>query len=46
MVAKTPMKDMPISAKTGQIVTKQYAKTHPATTVVLKVPVGKPAKGK
>jgi hypothetical protein len=46
MAVKPPMKDMPISAKTGKIVTPAYAKSHPATTVVMKVPVVKPGKGK
>lgn len=46
MVTKPPTKSMPISAKTGRIVTSEYAKSHPATTVVLKVPVVKPGKGK
>jgi len=32
---------MPISAKTGRIVSPAYAKAHPSTTVVLTVPVGK-----
>jgi hypothetical protein len=44
MVAKTQTKQMPISAVTGRIVTPQYAKSHPKTTVVLTVPTGKPAK--
>jgi hypothetical protein len=35
--AKT--KDLPKSAITGRIVTKEYADTHKKTTVVLKVPV-------
>jgi hypothetical protein len=39
--SKPPTKQMPISAKTGQIVTAQYAKTHPSTTVVMTVPTGK-----
>lgn len=46
MTTKPPTKQMPISAVTGRIVTPQYAKTHPKTTVVLTVPVGKPPKGK
>jgi len=46
MKSKQQTKEMPISAKTGRIVSQQYAKTHPATTVVLKVPVVKPGKGK
>lgn len=46
MGTKTPTKQMPISAKTGKIVTQQYAKTHPSTTVVLTVPVVKPGKAK
>jgi hypothetical protein len=33
-----PTKPLPISAKTGRIVTQEYAKSHPATTVVLQVP--------
>ncbi|MGK5070567.1 hypothetical protein [Janthinobacterium sp. RT4P48] len=39
-------KQMPISAVTGRIVTPEYAKTHPKTTVVMTVPVGKPTKSK
>lgn len=42
----TTTKQMPISAVTGRIVTQQYAKTHPKTTVVMTVPVGKPSKSK
>lgn len=40
-MAAKKTKEMPISAKTGKIVTKEYAKTHPATTVVLNVPIKK-----
>lgn len=43
--APAPTKQMPISAKTGQIVSQQYAKTHPSTTVTMTVPTGK-GKGK
>ena len=46
MATKPATKSMPISAKTGRIVTPGYAKTHPATTVVLKVPVVAPGKAK
>lgn len=46
MATKPPTKDMAISAKTGRIVSPQYAKTHPATTVTMKVPVVKPGKAK
>lgn len=46
MATKPATKLMPISAKTGRIVTPEYAKSHPATTVVMKVPVVKPGKGK
>jgi hypothetical protein len=46
MATKPPMKDMAINAKNGQIVSKQYAKTHPASTVVMKVPAVKAGKGK
>lgn len=46
MATKPQTKSMPISAKTGRIVTQQYAKTHPATTVVMKVPVVKPGAAK
>lgn len=42
----SPTKKMPISAVTGRIVTPEYAKTHPKTTVVMTVPVGKPPKTK
>jgi hypothetical protein len=35
---------LPKSAITGRIVTPQYAKAHPNTTVVQRVPVGKPGK--
>lgn len=34
-------KKMPIDAKTGRIVTAEYAKKHPGKTVVLTVKVGK-----
>lgn len=44
--SKPATKQMPISAKTGQIVTAQYAKTHPSTTVVMTVPATKPGKAK
>jgi hypothetical protein len=37
---------MPISAVTGRIVTQAYANRHPSTTVVLRVPVVKPGRGK
>lgn len=46
MATKPATKSMPISAKTGRIVSPAYAKTHPATTVVLKVPVVAPGKAK
>lgn len=39
-------KALPKSAITGKIVTKEYAKSHPNTTVVMKVPVVKPGKAK
>jgi hypothetical protein len=46
-MAKSPQtKSMPINAKTGRIVTAKYAEKHPATTVVLKVPVVAPGKAK
>ena len=41
-----PTKQMPIDAGSGRIVTAQYAKTHPKTTVVLTVPAGKQVKPK
>lgn len=44
MAKATKTKTMPISAKTGQIVSPAYAKTHPATTVNLTVPVKGKAK--
>lgn len=44
--AKPATKPMPISAVTGRIVSQHYATTHPNTTVVLRVPVGKPGKTK
>lgn len=46
MTSKPNTKEMPISAKTGRIVTQEFAKAHPATTVVMKVPVVKPGKAK
>jgi hypothetical protein len=45
-MAKTPTKDLPKSAIDGRIVSPAYAKTHPKTTVVMKVPVVKPGKAK
>lgn len=46
MATKPATKTVAQSAKTGQFVTKQYAKTHPSTTFVQKVPVVKPGKAK
>lgn len=46
MATKPATKPMPISAKTGRIVTPAYAKSHPATTVIMKVPVVAPGKAK
>lgn len=43
-MVKTPTTKMPISAKTGRIVTSEYAKAHPSTTVVMNVPKPKPPK--
>lgn len=45
-MAKTPTKDLPKSAITGRIVTPEYAKSHPKTTVVMKVPATKPGRAK
>lgn len=45
-MTKTPTKDLPKSAISGRIVTPEYAKAHPKTTVVMKVPVVKPGKAK
>ena len=42
-MAKAPKtKQMPIDAGTGKIVTPEYAKSHPKTTVTMTVPVVKP----
>lgn len=45
-MANKPTKALPKSAVTGKIVTMEYAKAHPNTTVVMKVPVVKPGKAK
>ena len=46
MSGKSKTRAMPKSAITGRIVTAGYAASHPKTTVVQRVPVSTPKKGK
>lgn len=46
MATKPQTKLLPKSAITGRIVTMPYAKAHPNTTVVQRVPIVKPGKAK